>query len=302
MTPEDILARPTNVLSREQRARYFEDGYLVVEDAVSGEWLGRLRAALAELDERSRAMDGSEEDFTVEKGHGPDNPRLRQVLRATDHHPAIWDYAARSDLPDLVADLVGPDVKFREATLNNKRSGGGQEVKWHQDYAYFPHTNRSPLMTLTFLADIGPGQGALQVIPRTHKGEIFDHYDSDGRWLGVMSDAAMAGIDLNRAVALTGPAGTVAVVNCCMVHGSARNDSGCDRPIVILGYSSADCICYTRIPWESRYTWEIVRGAPAKTVHQEPLSMRLPPDWSTEGYAALQAAQEATRQSVRAAG
>jgi ectoine hydroxylase-related dioxygenase (phytanoyl-CoA dioxygenase family) len=301
MTPEDILARPPKVLTQEQRARYFEDGYLIVEGAVSDEWLARLRGALADFDERSRAMDGSEEDFTVETGHGPDNPRLRQVLRATDHHPVVWDYASESSLPDLVADLVGPDVKFREATLNNKRSGGGQEVKWHQDYAYFPHTNRSPMMTLTLLEDIGLGQGALQVIPRTHKGEILDHYDAQGRWLGVMSDEAVAGVDLDRAVALTGPAGTVAVTNCCIVHGSARNDSDRDRPIMILGYSSADSICYTRIPWISRYQWEIVRGAPAKSVHQEPLSMRLPPDWGAEEYAALQTAQEATRQTVTAA-
>ena len=301
MTPEDILALPPNVLTQEQRARYFEDGYVVVENAVSDEWLGRLRGALADFDERSRAMDGSEEDFTVEKGHGPDNPRLRQVLRATDHHPVLWDYASRSSLPDLVADLVGPDVKFREATINNKRSGGGQEVKWHQDYAYFPHTNRSPLMTLTLLEDIGPDQGALQAIPRTHKGEIFDHYDAEGRWLGVMSDEAVAANDLDRAVALTGPAGTVAIISCCIVHGSARNDSTRDRPILILGYSSADCICYTRIPWISRYQWEIVRGAPATAVHQEPLTMRLPPDWADEEYEALQAAQEATRQTVAAA-
>lgn len=301
MTPEDILAQPARVLTQAQRVRYLEDGYLVIENAVSDAWLARLRAALADFDERSRAMVGSADDFTVEKGHGPDNPRLRQVLRATDHHPAVWDYASRSDLPDLVADLVGPDVKFREATLNNKRSGGGQEVKWHQDYAYFPHTNRSPLMTLTFLADIGPDQGALQVIPGTHEGEIFDHYDAEGRWLGVMSDEAVARVDLDQAVPLTGPAGTVAVINCCMVHGSARNDSARERPIVILGYSSADCICYTPMPWVSRYQWEIVRGAAAKSVHQEPLSMRLPPDWGAEEYAALQAAQEATHQTVRVA-
>ena len=47
MTPEDILALPPNVLTQEQRARYFEDGYVVVENAVSDEWLERLRGAVS---------------------------------------------------------------------------------------------------------------------------------------------------------------------------------------------------------------------------------------------------------------
>src|SRR5262245_26930789 len=50
-------------------------------------------------------------------------------------HPAYWEYASSkaSPLPDVIADLVGPDVKFHHSKLNFKWSKGGDVVKWHQD-------------------------------------------------------------------------------------------------------------------------------------------------------------------------
>jgi hypothetical protein len=43
---------------------------------------------------------------------------------------------------DMVADLIGPDVKFHHCKINLKLSGAKTEVAYHQDFAYTPHTNR----------------------------------------------------------------------------------------------------------------------------------------------------------------
>jgi hypothetical protein len=41
---------------------------------------------------------------------------------------------------DLVADLLGPDLRFHSSKLNFKWSAGGDAVRWHQDIQAWPHT------------------------------------------------------------------------------------------------------------------------------------------------------------------
>ncbi len=286
MTPEEILAHPPGVLSQAQRESFFEAGYLVLERIIDDGWLDRLRGAMAEMIEESRETEASNDSFVLEPAHKADAPRLRRLNRAADHHPVFWEYASASILPDIVADLVGPDVKFRESMLNFKWAGGGDPVEWHQDLAFYPHTNRTPLITLLCLEDVTPDMGPLKVIPGSHLGELFDHHDDAGRWAGGVADRDLARAGVESAVSLPAPAGTLIVIHGWVIHGSERNLSDRCRPLLICGYSSADAFSYTPLGNVSRYTWEIVRGQPAKYSHHEPLHLRVPPDWS-QGYTSI---------------
>ena len=280
MTPEQILAQPANVLDRDQRAFFFEHGYLVLEGFLPDAWRVRLRAAMDELRDRANESGNLSADFEFEDDPGGGPPRLRQVLCAPDYNDDLWAYASEPPQTDIVADLVGPDVKFREANVAYKPARGGGGFKWHQDVAFFPHSNTALVMVLTFLDDVTSEQGPTTVVPGSHLGEVYDHYDQDGQWLGVLSDGEQARAPLGQAVDLTGPAGTLAIINCCILHGARRNDSGRARPVVINGYSAADALPYAPIPYHSRYRWEIVRGQPARYVHSEDRRHKMPPDWS----------------------
>jgi hypothetical protein len=166
MTPDQILKIPPKVLTQAQREFYFSEGYLCVERAIDASWLARLRAATEELVERSRAVAKADVVFDLEPGHSAAAPRLRRVSNPVEQHPAFWDYCVKSPMPDIVADLVGPDVKFHHSKLNFKWARGGEEVKWHYDISFWPHTNYSPLTVGTYLYDCGMDQGPLAVLPR----------------------------------------------------------------------------------------------------------------------------------------
>ena len=98
-------------------------------------------------------------------------------------------------------------------------------------------------------------------------------------------------------MSLPAPAGTLIVIHGWMIHGSDRNISDRCRPLLICGYSSADAFSYTPLGNTSRYTWEIVRGQPAKYSHHESLRLRVPPDWS-RGYTSIfEDQKEETRES-----
>ena len=286
MTPDTILAHPARVLTQTQREFYFEEGYLCLPAAIDADWLARLRAGIDTLVERSRTLTGSDRVFDLEAGHTAAAPRLRRIAFLDDLNPLFWEFAADSVLTDIAADLLGPDVTFRESMINYKWAGGGQAVKWHQDIPFYPHTNLSAAQFLVALEDVGAEQGPLQVIPRSHRGEIYEHYDDDGCWLGHIPEARTPEFGAERAVELTGPAGTVTVHHSAMLHSSRRNDSERGRPVIINGYNSADALPYTAPAYRSSHMGSIVRGAPSRCAQHDPLTLRLPPDWSA-GYTSI---------------
>lgn len=300
MTPERILAHRPRVLTQAQREFFFDEGYLCLPAIIEPSWLERLRAGIDELVERSRSLTRSDGTFDLEDGHCAATPRLRRIAFLDDLHPVFWAFAADSMLTDIAADLLGPDVTFRESLINYKWAGGGQGVKWHQDIPFYPHTNLSPTQFLVALEDVGPEQGPLQVIPRSHRGEIFDHYDEGDCWLGHIPEVRTPELGTERAVELTGPAGTVTVHHSAMLHASRPNHSPRGRPIILNGYNSADALPYTAPAYASTHHGAIVRGAPARHAHHDAVTLRLPPDWSG-GYTSIFSHQSGEETNPQAA-
>ncbi len=291
MKIEDILSTPTKILTKEQREFYFENGYLLLEGLVSPELIHRLREATDRMIARSRSVTTSDAVFDLEPGHSANEPRLRRLSSPVDHDPAYWEFASQSVIADVAADLVGPDVKYHHSKLNFKWSKGGEEVKWHQDISFWPHTNYSPLTIGTYLLDVGEDQGPMGILPGSHKGPLFDQYNSDGNWVGCLGDETLAQLDLDRVNYLTGPAGSVTVHNCRAIHGSKANQAAKGRPLLLNTYSSADAYPYTYNPIQSRHYGDIVRGRPAQWAHHDDRPCQIPPDWSG-GYTSIYALQQ----------
>ena len=292
MTPEQVLAIPPKVLTQAQRERYFSEGYLYVERAIDDDWISKLRAATEELVERSRKVTQSDAIFDLEPKHRPDAPRLRRVSNPVEQHPVFWDYCLKSVLPDIVADLVGPDVKFHHSKLNFKWAQGGEEVKWHYDISFWPHTNYSPLTVGTYLYDCGMEQGPLAVLPKSHLLDpMLSQYDGKGNWTGCLSAADVARLDTSKTVYLTGPAGSLTIHNCRTLHSSPKNESDLGRPLLLNTMTSADAFPYTVNPIKPKHDQFMLRGKRALFAHHDPQPCLVPPDWS-KGYTSIFALQQ----------
>ncbi len=291
MTPEDILAAPAQVLSDSQRRRYFEEGGLAVADLVGRDWLERCRRAVERLLEESRGKTTSDAVFDLEPGHSAEHPRPRRISSPCDQDPVFWELLTQGPLGALAQDLLGPDVKFYQSKLNFKSPAGGTEVRWHQDAPFFPHSNHAVLTMGVYLEDCTPEQGPLEILPGSHRGRIFSHYDEDGAWRGEIGDADGRTLDVGSARSFEGAAGSVTVHNYRTVHGSKPNRSAQARPLLLYVLSAADALPYTAQPLPSRYEQRIVRGKPAGWAHHEAGRFRLPPDWSG-GYGSIFASQQ----------
>jgi len=299
MKAEEILDIPPKVLTQAQREQYFEQGFLILEGVIPDEWVQKLRRATEALVERSRQVRESDAIWDLEPGHTSESPRLRRVSNPVEQHPVFWEYVSQSFVGDLIADLVGPDVKFHHSKLNFKWARGGSEVKWHQDIPFWPHTNYSPLTVGSYIYDCGPDQGPVGFIPGSHEGPLYDHYDADGEWGGCLSDQDAAKIDTSRAQYAVGPAGSMTIHNCRTIHGSQPNTSDLGRPLVLFTASSADAFPYTVNPIRSRYDQTLIRGQRARYAHHDPRPCLIPPDWSG-GYTSIFALQQKEKRRASA--
>jgi ectoine hydroxylase-related dioxygenase (phytanoyl-CoA dioxygenase family) len=268
--------RPLRVLSRQQRDAYEREGFLVIESFLEEGWLVRLRQVTAQFVEQSRELTESNRLFDLEGGHSSETPRLRRLTSPADLHETFWEFASQGPIVDVVEDLIGPNIKFHHSKLNFKAPRGGEEVKWHQDIQFWPHTNYSPLTVGVFLDDVEAEMGNVGFLPGSHDGPLYDQYDGDA-WVGCLADKDAASLDLANAVYPTGPAGSITVHNCRMVHGSSPNDSDRERPLLLHTYAAADAYTYTDLVRESPHGDMLIRGEPARWARHDPRPCQVGP-------------------------
>lgn len=289
MNVEQVLSHPPRVLTQAQREAYFEQGYLCVEGLIPEAKLQHLRATTQAFIERSREESLSGDTFDLAPIHSSDAPKIRRIKRPDEQHDAYWQFA-QGTIADAAADLVGPDVVFHHSKLNFKWNDGSDEVQWHQDIQFYPHTNYSSLTIGVFLEDTGLDDGAVAALPKSHEGPLYDLYNDDGGWVGHLKPADIDKLDVDSARYLTGPAGTLTIHNCRTVHSSLPSKSTALRPLLLNVFNAADAKPYTPHPDPSSHNGELIRGHPARWIDHDPRPCLLPPDWSG-GYTSIFAAQ-----------
>jgi len=292
MTPEAVMSNVSKVLTQEQREAYFRDGFLALEGFVGREWLDRLWKVTDGFVEESKSVSKSDDKFDVEPDHSADNLRLRRLSWPVSHHEIYWEFASRGPIVDVAEDLLGPDILFHHSKLNFKWSGGGEEVKWHQDFPFYPHSNASVLAIGLYMADVDEEMGPLGAIPGSHRGPIYDHFNSKDEWVGALSDADEATLPMKTAGYMCGRAGTITIHNIRTVHGSMPNNSPRMRPLLINAFASADAYSLTPYPGSACSQNEtVIRGKRSRWARFDQEECRMPPDWS-DGYSSIFALQQ----------
>ena len=252
-----------------------EDGYVLVENALSARELATLRQVTDELVAASHAVTEHNHIYDLEPTHTPQAPRVRRIKEPHNVHPAFRDIAFSRKIADILTPLIGPSgLRYQTGKLNMKSAGYGAAVEWHQDWAFYPHTNDDLLAIGLYLDDCGPDNGPLMVIPGSHTGPIADHH-SGGVFCGAI-DPAASGIDFSKAVMLTGRAGTMTIHHVRMIHGSALNTSDRPRRLLLFQYTAVDAFPLLGIPDWEKFNANIVTGEPTMEPRVTPVPVRIP--------------------------
>ncbi|MBS0550049.1 MAG: phytanoyl-CoA dioxygenase family protein [Proteobacteria bacterium] len=227
------------MLTPQQIETYRRDGYLVIPRLIQGEQLAELRALTDRIVSEARGVAANDDLYDLEASHSATLPRVRRLKPAIFKRFEFFRALTRDPkITSILTGLLGPDIRLYGGKLNMKSAGYGAPVEWHQDWAFYPHTNDDVLATGIYLDDCDADNGPLMVIPGSHHGPTYDHH-ADGRFCGALDPAANK-IDLSKAVPLMGPAGSMTIHHVRLVHGSALNHSNRQRRLLLHEYAAAD--------------------------------------------------------------
>ena len=177
-------------LTADQVAFFEREGYLVIEDLLTGNELQPVLDEIAEeIDVRVRAL--------VERGKlsrpYDEHDFKHRLVRITDETeevaasiwhgvlsgPAFFDLIRNPKLLDIAEQFCGPELigsslyRLRPKVPQSPRSA----VPWHQDSAYAePYCDRHRILTFwTAFVDATEENGCMWVNPRSHKLGVLTH-------------------------------------------------------------------------------------------------------------------------------
>ena len=226
------------MLTQAQRAAYDRDGFIVVPDVFSPAEIAELRGATDGFVAGAARVTANDDIYDLEETHSAAEPRVRRLKAPHLIHPAYFRASRNEGVVAILKDLWG-SVRFDTGKLNMKSAGYGAPIEWHQDWAFYPHTNDDLAAVGIMLDDVDTENGPMLVVPGSHKGPVHDHHGPNGRFCGAM-DPERCDLDLSRAAPCLGRAGSITVHHVRAVHGSATNFSGRPRRFLLFQYRAAD--------------------------------------------------------------
>jgi phytanoyl-CoA hydroxylase len=253
---------------------YNENGYLVVEDVLSADEVRELRRVTEGFVERARYVREHDDVYDLEDSHSFEEPRVRRIKTPHLHHQIYMKMVSHPNILAVLKALWGHSIRFDVSKLNMKAAGYGAPVEWHQDWAFYPHTNDDLAAIGIMMDDVGDDNGPLLVIPGTHKGPIFDHH-AEGRFCGAM-DPGKGEVDYGAAVPMKGRAGSITIHHARTVHGSATNRSGRPRRLLLHQYRAADAWPLMSVPDFEAYRSLLVCGEDTLEPRMTAVPVRLP--------------------------
>ena len=276
-------------LTQAQIDKFWSEGFLLVENAMTAHQLEKLRSVFSKWVEESKehsedygdTLDGRAR-FDLEPGHSAESPALRRVQSPEEVSDDFLDVMRNARTVEICVDLIGPNLKFHHGKVNSKQPGAATKVKFHQDFPFQPMTNDDLITALLFLDEVTLENGPLEVVPGTHKGPLYSLWQ-DGVFTGAVADDVYEK-HKDRIIKCTGAAGSVCLMHSSLLHGSAPNLSDQPRTLYIATYYAEDAIELSPNHLPSKFTHELVRGEHTGRVRCSSYEMIIPEKPSSTSF------------------
>ncbi|HEX7006055.1 MAG TPA: phytanoyl-CoA dioxygenase family protein [Alphaproteobacteria bacterium] len=219
-------------LTPDQTAAFEEQGYLFVPNLFSR----------AEIDVLKRELPGIFAQDRKENVREKDGKTVRTTFAAHTFNEAFRRLGRHPRMVEPVMQLLGGPVYMHQYKINAKAAFDGDVWQWHQDYGTWARDDLMPspraMNIAVFLDDVTEFNGALMFIPKSHKRGVLEAgHDivttSYPLWTLDRETVARL-VKEGGLVAPKGPAGSMLMFHCNLVHASPGNLSPFDRTIVYL--------------------------------------------------------------------
>jgi phytanoyl-CoA hydroxylase len=172
-------------LTEEQKASFWENGFLPVHDVLSPEEVEALRKRteqiiLGEVPFPQQFMMIEPELAGRNVEEVPAIFRIRKLWELTQHDPVFQEYARHPKIVEVVCDLLGPDIKLYADQMLLKPPFHGSAKPYHQDSPYWPIEPMELATCWMALDDATVENGCMRFLPGTHKLGPLEHHHLEG--------------------------------------------------------------------------------------------------------------------------
>ena len=197
-------------MTAQQYAQLDRDGYTILENFMTGQFLAELRDRVEQLFAIEGSTAGSE--FKLE-------PQTRRLANLVDKGDVFERAIGMPDILDCVRHVLGPEFKLSSLNVRSADPHSDAVQPLHADMGAIPDDQGYWVCnTVWLLDDFTEENGAPRVVPGSHRwGKLPQQ---------VLEDLTAPHPD---EVLCTGKAGTVMVMNAHMWHGGTANHSASPR-------------------------------------------------------------------------
>jgi non-heme Fe2+,alpha-ketoglutarate-dependent halogenase len=158
---------------------------------------------------------------------------MQGAIRHKPHLLFTWlnDLIRHPRILDAVEDIIGPDILCWGSSFFIKEQRNPSYVSWHQDSTYWGLEPPDIITAWVAFTDSNAANGAMRVIPASHKLDQVPHRDTFAREnLLSRGQEIMVEVDERQAAMLELTAGEMSLHHVRLIHGSDPNPSD-DRRI-----------------------------------------------------------------------
>ena len=157
------------------KQHYDAHGYVGAPSLFDASEVQLLRNTTDQFIESARGKSESDSIHDLEDSHNPkDAPRVRRIKDPVQQFDTYGKLARNEKLLSILRTLLGTNVRFHSSKINIKSAAYGAAVEWHQDWAFYPHTNDAVLAVGIASDDLTEVNGPSMVVPGSHRGPVYD--------------------------------------------------------------------------------------------------------------------------------
>lgn len=214
-------------LSDQQKAQYHERGYLTgLPPVFSAAEVADLNNGFARLCDLLEA--------------GEDSKEIREW-----HESSLWlfDICRREQILDYVEGVLGPHFYLWASNYFAKEAHSPSTVGWHQDGFYWPLSPHNSVTVWIACTDADEDNGAMRVIPGTHKTGLIKHERSNDTDSVLTLELEGGSVRTDASVPICLKAGEISLHDDRIIHGSPANPSDRPRVGLTVRYSATEVKC-----------------------------------------------------------
>lgn len=238
-------------LTTEQQVFYRENGYLLgLPPVFSGK---------AELD-------------ALNEGYARIVAMLKEDENPSDimgwHKTSKWlyDICAHPQILDSVEGVLGENFYLATSEFITKPPHSRKVVPWHQDSYYWSSATNSTVTVWLAFSDVDEANGAMKVIPGTHRAGVIKHRIADEHSI-LSFELEQGSFNEADAVSMILPAGHMSMHTETLIHGSGPNESDRWRIGLVMRYSK------TEVKWDPKqykgFQYYMMRGVDEYQHHSQ---------------------------------